>query len=683
MSTRLAPLFLALVPVVVAGWSCSSPDPTPETGTVVDFDLNADLSQADQFFRMPWPSDLRLSQNGTPDLSGFPNPLDLTLVSGLAKAAQQRKGFPQISIAQFHFSAALAAQDSTKVIAPDKSSPLLLVDVDDKSPERGRLFPVVAFTPPADRYLEEGTLSIAPRPGFVLHENRKYAFVVRAGLKDAAGKDLAVSSGFSAMKALEAPAADPGLRAWKSFEPLWPTLRQINVDPTDVVAATVFTTGDVVQELADLSSAVRQKYGLTITDIAVDPTDGAKHDRFCELKGKIVYPQFQTGAPPFDTQGIFDIGSDGLPVKQRDETAPVSITLPKTAMPVGGYPLVLYFHGSGGLSDALVDEGPSLTPTDEGTIGEGPAFVLSPHGFAVAGSALPVNPERFPGAIETQYLNFNNLASFRDIFRQGVVEQRMFIDALEKVTIEPSVVAACTGLSLPTGETSYHFSMTPLLAQGQSMGGMYTNLVSAVEPRIKASVPTGAGGFWGYMVLTTKVVAGAAGKLKIVLGTGDLTFLHPTLSLLETAWEVAEPYVFMPRLAHRPLLGHTARSIYEPVGKDDRYFSTGVYDGAALAYGHVQAGNDVWPSMQEALKLDSRDGIKQLPISENMKSEGGETYTAVVLQYNGDGIADPHSIYRQLDAVKYQYGCFLETFRKKGVATIPAPDKLGTPCPGL
>ena len=678
---RLAPWLLGLVPLLL---QCSATNPgATATGTELEFDLHADLGTADGFFRAPWPSDLRLSAEGTPDLRGFPNPLDLVLVSGLVKAGQQRHGFPQISVAQFHFTAPVASQDWTKVIAADKTSPILLVDIDEASPERGRLFPTVAVTPSADRYMPENMLAIAPRPGFILHEKRKYAFVVRASLRDAAGAPLGVAKGFAPMKALEAPPADPELRAWKLYEPLWPALRQIGVEPAEVVAATVFTTGDVVQELADLSSAVRTKFSVDITDLAVDPTDGASHDRFCELKGKVVYPQFQKGALPFDTDGLFDIGSDGLPIKQRDETAPISITLPKTAMPTGGYPLVLYFHGSGGLSDALVDEGPSLTPTDEGVIGQGPAYVLSPHGFAVAGSALPVNPERFPGAIETQYLNFNNLASFRDIFRQGVVEQRMFIDALEKVTIAPAIVAACTGLSLPGSETSYHFSTTPLLAQGQSMGGMYTNLMSAVEPRIKASVPTGAGGFWSGMILTTKVVDGAAGKLKVVLGTGDLTYLHPTLSLLEVAWESAEPYVFMPRIAHRPLAGHSARSIYEPTGKGDRYFSIEIYDGAALAYGHVQAGDAVWPSMQDALALDGRGGIRPYPVSQNMKSENGETYTAAVVQYEGDGIADPHSIYRQLDAVKYQYGCFLETFRAKGVATIPKPAALGTPCPGL
>jgi hypothetical protein len=53
----------------------------------------------------------------------------------------------------------------------------------------------------------------------------------------------------------------------------------------------------------------------------------------------------------------------------------------------------------------------------------------------------------------------------------------------------------------------------------------------------------------------------------------------------------------------------------------------------------------------------------------------------VVVQYEGDGIYDPHGIYAQLDEVKYQYGCFFETFLARGVATVPAPAPLGTACP--
>ena len=86
-----------------------------------------------------------------------------------------------------------------------------------------------------------------------------------------------------------------------------------------------------------------------------------------------------------------------------------------------------------------MNDGPLQSPTDDvGTPGQGPAYVMAPHGFAMAGSALPLNPERVPGASEFAYLNFNNLAAFRDTFRQGIIEQRMFIDALAKLAIDPA-----------------------------------------------------------------------------------------------------------------------------------------------------------------------------------------------------------------------------------------------------
>jgi len=45
----------------------------------------------------------------------------------------------------------------------------------------------------------------------------------------------------------------------------------------------------------------------------------------------------------------------------------------------------------------------------------------------------------------------------------------------------------------------------------------------------------------------------------------------------------------------------------------------------------------------------------------------------------GDGIVDPHYIYRQLDEVKHQYGCFLETYLRDGTPTVVAPGPLTAP----
>ncbi|MFO0588709.1 MAG: hypothetical protein U0441_14260 [Polyangiaceae bacterium] len=668
-------------------------------GTSAAFDLGADLTKPESFYDLPYPSDLRLTATGTPDLTGLPFPSTATSVPGLVKTAMEHPGFPVVPVAYFRFSAPIAEMDVTAVIAADKASPILLVDVDPDSSERGSLTPVVATTPPTDGWVTDNMLAVAGRPGFVLHPKRKYAFVVMSSLKDASGAALSQPAALADLRDGKTPSGALGEKAVALYAPLWETLKTLGVDAAEVAAATVFTTGDVVQENANLATALEQKYSADIQGLQVDPDDGAQHDTYCELVGKITYPQFQKGDPPFNTEGSFDFSDNGLPAKQRDEDAPITITIPKGEMPANGFPLVLYFHGSGGLSTAVVDRGkwhpesdPSKCPssgldtwngvTGCNTKGEGPAWVVAPFGFAMAGSALPLNPERLPNAGETAYLNLENLSSMRDNFRQGILEQRLFLNALAKLTIDPAKVAACSGLSLPAGQSVYKFDLQTVYAQGQSMGGMYTNLISATEPRIKASLPTGAGGYWSHFILITPLIPGVAGKVGVALlgTTAKLTFLHPGLNLFQTAAEAVDPMVSMPRLARRPLPNHPVRPIYEPVGKGDSYFPMETYDAMALAYGHKEAGNVVWPTMQEALKLAGLDGVLDYPVVEDVTSEAGGKYTGVIVQYEGDGVYDPHAIYSQLDDVKYQYGCFFSTFLKTGKAQVLAPKPLGSPC---
>jgi hypothetical protein len=431
---------------------------------------------------------------------------------------------------------------------------------------------------------------------------------------------------------------------------------------------------------------------------------GDGNPRFCELQGTITLPQFQTGAPPYDVGGTFVLGPDGLPQKQIDATIPVTITLPKQAMPLGGFPLILYFHGTGGRSTAIADRGPwhpesdpSKCPDGEtdtwngvtgcNTAGEGPGWVMAARGFAMAASALPVNPQRWPGGVGRdfpEYINVNNVAATRDIFRQGVIEQRLFLAALSRLTIPPSVVAGCAGLALPATETAYHFAGPRVFAQGQSMGAMYANLVSAVEPNLVATVATGAGGYWSYFLLETSTIANIRGKLAVLLDVPvkSLSHLHPMMHLMQMALEPVDPIASMPRLARDPLPGHPARPIYEPHGRGDSYFPTQVQDAVALAYQNREAGAEVWPGTQAALALAHLEGLLPYPVTNDLVSLGGAPYTGVVVQYEGDGVYDPHAIYTQLDAVKYQYGCFFESMAKTGKATVPAPASYDVPCAG-
>jgi hypothetical protein len=651
-----------------------APDGGSSAAASAFFDPDARFDAENGFFDFPWPSDLRLTPDGAPDVAAFPNP-GVPILDGVKLGVPQRKGYAMIGAAYFKLTAKPKPRAPEDVVRGGAKAPILLVDVDPASPERGALLPVVAQTPNPDPYVPENLLAVGARPGIVLAPKRKYAFVVTTAVGFEGDPKVEPPKTLAALARGEAPSGPKGEALKLLYAPMFETLDTIGVARADVLSATVFTTGDVVQDNADLGDKVLAKHSPDLTDFALEPDPTNRLPYICHVRAKIVLPQFQRGKPIYDTEGLFELEADGTPKKQRDETVPVSIAIPKKPMPAGGYPLVLYFHGSGGVSRQLVDGGDQGDPPDRW-----PGSVLATHGFATAGQALPISPERVPGAQDIDYVNVDNLIATRDTFRQGILESRMLLSALLRARIPAGVLAGCAGPSLPDGETAYRFADAPH-AQGQSMGGMYTNLVSASEKRIQLAVPTGAGGYWTYFILYTKAVPGVAGLVSVLLKTPEkLTFLHPALMMAETALEPTDPMVSAARVGRRPLPGHPARPIYEPVGKDDSYFATVVYDAMDLAYRHPRAGDEAWTSMREAQSLVGLDQPIPYPVKANLTSVDGAKYTGVVVQYAGDGTFDTHGIYRRLDAVMHQYGCFHETFRKNRVAVVPAPAPLGTPC---
>ncbi|RZO52743.1 MAG: hypothetical protein EVA89_31050 [Sandaracinaceae bacterium] len=660
----------------------AGPDAGPPvaSSSAVRFSLDGDVDTQETFFSFPFPSDLRLSADGTPDLTGYPNPR-VAIVDNLLPLAQDRPGWPVIPVGLFRFGAPLSPQTPGEHFAAAPESAVLLVDVDPESPDRGRLYPTIAETLPSDRYTGDNLLGVAAYPGVVLHPGRSYAFVIRRGLNDAEGAPLDVPEALTQLAAGETPSGAWGEAAAALYAPLFETLDTLDVPRDAVAAATVFTTGDVVADLRDLSERVLDAHAVTVDDLALDPGDGATHERYCELVGSVSQPQFQQGTPPFDTEGLFEIGADGLPVEQRREDTPIVITIPKGPMPEGGYPLMVYFHGSGGVAAQVVDRGPA-PPGGPEARGLGPAHMIAAHGIASVGAALPLSPDRLPGAGAIEYLNFDNLAAFRDTFRQGVLEQRLLVRALASLEIDPAALEGCDGPALPPGETHYRFDTDAFVATGQSMGGMYTNMIGAVEPRFQALVPTGAGGFWSFFILETTLIEAAREGVGALLRTsGDnLSHLHPAMHLLEIAWEAAEPMVYMPRLSRRPLPGLPTRPVYEPVGQGDSFFPVQLYDAIVVAYGHPQAGEVVWSSMQDALSVVGLDGVIDYPVANNLEADDGTPYTGVVVQSAGDGFSDPHSIYVQVPEIRHQWTCFLATAVQTGTAVVPPPAAEGTPC---
>ncbi len=678
----MAKNLLTVTLVVALLWSGAGCGDDGDAAATVAFDLGSKLDSK-TFWDLPFPLDLRLNADGKIDFAGFPNDDKLLIVQDLLSSAADRKGFPVMPVAWFRFTdvSTAPALRLNDMIAAAPTSPILLVDIDPASPEIGRLFPVVAELLPVDDYTAPALIAVAPRPGIVLRANTKYAIVLQKSLAPL----VAVPSAFATLAKGGTPSGRRGPAAKALFEPLWPALDKIVVDRAAVLVATVFTTGDQVAVMGWRSLSVLSKHPVQIDNLALAAIDNGSglgsHEGFCQLTATVTMPQFQTGTPPFNSEGRILLDADNVPIKQGQQTVPLHITIPRATMPTTGWPLFHYFHGSGGLAVDLVDLGAQQVRGGDWEAGKGPGWVVAHSNIAAAAAALPLNPERLPGATDYQYLNINNLPAFPFTFQQGVIEQRLLLDALLKVRIPATTLANCTGVNLPIGVTEYFFDGERLAAGGHSMGGMYTNMIGAVEPRYKGFTPFGAGGFWPLMILNTAIFPDAASLLAGVLRVDaeTFTFVHPSLALLGIGWEIAEPGASMARLARRPFDDGPARHVYQPIGENDKYFPNPIFDAATLAYGNHLAGEQVWPETAEALALDSLNPAKNYPVKGN-RSQNGVTTTSVAVQYKGDGIADPHNIFIQLPAVKYQYRCFLETLFRDRTPTIFAPKAIAAAC---
>ena len=671
-------LLAALGALLAASTACGDSG-TPTAVSTVSFDLDGPLTGA-TFWEFPFPSDMRLTADGVPDVAGYPNPAAAKIVDDLLTVAKVRKGFPVMPVGYFRFTDAPPARISTDVIAASKESPVLIVDIDPNSAEKGTLYAAVAQTLTKDAFAPDHLVAVAPRPGTVLAPSTMYAIVI----KQEFAPDATAPAAFAALAAGKTPSGARAAAAAALYAPMWTELDTLGVSRSDVLVATVFTTGDEVKTLRDRSELVRAAYTVDITNITVQPNTNNTHPGFCALTATVSMPQFQNGVAPYDTGGDIQFDANGAPIKTGDLTVPLMITLPSSKMPAEGFPLWQYFHGSGQVTQGLVDYGPSTISTDEdGAPGQGPASVVAPFGIAAVACAMPVNPERLVNASETAYLNINNLTAFPYVFQQGTYEQRLLLDALLKLKIPSSVIADCPdGLALPDGVTSFSFNSANLMSGGHSMGGMYDNMISAIEPRYNVMTPFGAGGMWPVMILDTADVPGSRDLLASIFRTDadQLSFMHPGLFALAMGWEIADPMASMARIIRRPLAGFVPRSVYEPVGFDDIYFPTDVYDATALAYGNQEGGDIVWPDTQASLATDGLDGILPYPITANHTNAVGPKTTNVVVQYMSDGILESHQIYRQLPAVKHQYGCFLSTYLKNGIPTVPSQGDIGTPC---
>lgn len=645
------PLFPLLVIIfTIASSGCSDKEgetgcsDEEEGGTHFYFRVS-ESSQDIDFYDIPFPNDLRLKEDGMLDLSNFPNPDQVFILSNyLDIIATNTRGFGTNAAIFFRFTAPLdegsLPQEPAETITFD--SPVFLVNIDINSPNRGIRIPLqIRFQEKGMLYQPENILTALPVYGFPLEPATTYAVVITNRVKDKGGSNIQSPVEFKRVKN-ELSCGNAGTaEAIEIYRPLFDFLKdEGKVNKKDVAAATVFTTQDPVGDMFKIRDFI---YG----DPSPIPTGMYyKEDKNnCYIiEGEYPSPQFQDGVPPFTEKGQLMFDDNGQPVVREDEQLRFALCVPKGAQPAEGWPILTYAHGTGGDYRSFVRKDV--------------ADYLGSLGIASISIDQPLHGERLGGEgdPEMNFYNFLNPLAGRDNSRQSA------IDSLVLNRMAPGI--EIDAVSCPTFTKGASFDPGRVLFMGHSQGAHTGGLFLGVEPDVKGAVLSGAGGGLAITLLTKTDPYDVKAMMEDLLGIEgeeELDLYHPIINIIQTFIEPADPLNYAPYYLLDPLFG-IPKNIFISEGFKDTQVTPLTAEALATAIG----ANPIEPVYQSILGLTLR-GLEPLtpPVTGNITGPDGVA-TAGILQYpDGD-----HWVLTQNERAKNQWGRFLESLVEDGLATI-------------
>ncbi len=631
------------------------------------------------FFRLPFPNDIRLNGN-KPVLTGFPTPgpelLGVDIVQNYVDKleAEGDKWSSNGSII-FRFSGPV---DFSSLKFENGKRPLVMVDLtqregqspDDHVEPIGRLG--VGWNAGGGRtnYVCENWIAARPGVGGVLKPNHTYAVWITTDAKDEKGNAIERSPNFEPMLGNTAP-SDPKLAAaYAKYAPLRQYLAEYYadgvakpIDPDTIVNATVFTVGDTIKPMRDLAAAVAAAPAPTASgwvkcaEGVESPCGQASADEgracgtgtadFDEYQALVSLPVFQKGEAPYLTSGG---GIDDAPVRTEEVCA--SLSVPKGAAPGGGYPLVIYAHGTGGsfrshLSGNVAGELASATPK-----------------FAVLGiDQVEHGPRRGASTEDPDnlFFNFVNPDAARGNPMQGAADQLALLRLAKSLG------------TVTVGADSFTISSSTIVFYGHSQGSTHGSLMLPYSDFPGAVLSGNGGSLVNALVAKTNPV-NIAGALPIVLqdvnSQGELAMgvSHPALTLLQQWIDPADPLTFAPLNLVRPDTGRTPKDTFETFGLDDTYsppLTLAAYTYAA-GLDLVTPPSGVNPTGDNKLSLTASS-----PVAGNYTTTSpAGTFTGAVRQYAPPAGTDGHFVATDVEQARADIVKFITT-TASGTPSLP------------
>ena len=646
--------------------SCSAA-PIPDAGGTR---ARMDFTRPD-FFAAPFPSEDLRGDAGL-RLAAFPNPDGIDLVThAIDLLTRDARGFATSGGVFFAMTGGIDPASLPPLAGSTAlDAGMVLLSIDPAAPDFLQHYPFeAAFETDAGPFGAPNLLSMIPLQGIPLRPGTLYAAILRARLRDASGAALRVSDAVAALSNGQHLSGLSG-GALEAYQLAMGAAAEAHID--DVAALAVFRTGDPTATFAQFrASALMMPPPIAAPFVAKETFRD-----FCVFASTIPMPDWQSGTPPFETDGggwQFDAGA---PLLQRFETARLVVTIPRSAMPDAGFPVVVLVRTGAGGDRPLVDRGPqAFTGGPPIAPGTGPALHFADAGWAGISVDGPLGGARNPTGGDEQFLIFNlfNGEALRDNVRESALELDVLAHALDGITFD-------AGGCGPTANQQVRFDVSHVALMGHSMGATIAPLALAFEPRFRALILSGGGGSWIENIIWKKDPLAVRPIVEQFIGYRDsgrvLTGHDPVLTLLQWAIEPADPQVYA-----RWAIDETVapRHVLMLQGIVDHYILPRIANALSLALGLDLGGTPLdertpeladEPPLSGLLHFAGR-GRVDLPVRGN-RFDGG--ITAVVVQHPSDGIEDGHEVAFQTPEPKHEYRCFLRGIARNTAPTVVAPD---------
>jgi hypothetical protein len=612
------------------------------------------FSRGSNVWNAPVPSNDLILADGHIDVSGFPNTSNNNFVGGMLSVIENdARGFSPAAAIMFRFTGPLGTLPD---LAGSQTGPVLLVSVDPDGNDYLTRYPVRAeFLRDGGPFGAANMLALLPLQGRPLRPKTRYAAVVLRKLNDKDGKPLGVPL---AMSQLAFGVKPDGMND-RTFDEYMAAIRlldrELGIFASAIAAMTVFTTDDVTGT-----------YERARERILAEPRPAAAfslaftYPTYCVYEATVSLPVYQSGVPPyFGGGGNWVLDESGAPVLQTQINANLVVTVPKTVMPSGGFPTVVYMRQGGSGRMPIADRG---TATDVPPArGSGPAQEFAKVGYAGVSLDGPHGGLRNPSSADEQLLLFNffNPLALRDNMRESALEIDLLANMLDDLRVDAS---ACGGGTV-------QFDTSKLVLMGHSTGAWITPIAAAFEPKFKNVIMSGAGASWVENILFKKSPLDVAVVAKGILDYTDreLTEFDPAVMLAQWAADPADPQHYARHIITRPPA--SSRNVLVFQGIVDSYIMPPIANALNLSVGLDLGGPELDGGAYASLAPFANRKSIALPASLNRV--GTRPVTAVLVQHQKDQYQDGHEVMFQREEAKYQYRCFLRTLRDEDAPRVP------------